>query len=176
MEVRECFNTALDTFVGSRSQEGQQLAQVIEQRGRELDRLVQRARQALPLALTQQREKIRQRVQEAFDAMAGQASAVSEEGANLIEERIRQEAHLAAGRTDIAEELDRLQAHLEKLQLLLKSQGTEPKGKRFDFLCQELHREANTLGAKSIQIELTEISLEMKLLIEQIKEQVQNIQ
>ena len=176
MEVRECFNTALDTFVSSRSQEGLQLAQVIEQRGRELDRLVQRARQALPLALTQQREKIRQRVQEAFDAMAGQASAVSEEGANLIEERIRQEAHLAAGRADIAEELDRLQAHLEKLQLLLKSQGTEPKGKRFDFLCQELHREANTLGAKSIQIELTEISLEMKLLIEQIKEQVQNIQ
>ena len=176
MEVRECFNTALDTFVSSRSQEGLQLAQVIEQRGRELDRLVQRARQALPLALTQQREKIRQRVQEAFDAMAGQASAVSVEGANLIEERIRQEAHLAAGRADIAEELDRLQAHLEKLQLLLKSQGTEPKGKRFDFLCQELHREANTLGAKSTQIELTEISLEMKLLIEQIKEQVQNIQ
>lgn len=174
-EVRDCFNLALEAFVSSRSQEGLQLAQVIEQRGRQLELLVASARQTLPQALAQQREKIRQRVQEAFQGMVDQPG-VSESGYGVIEERIRQEAHLAAGRADIAEELDRLQAHLEKLQLLLKSQGTEPKGKRFDFLCQELHREANTLGAKSIQIELTEISLEMKLLIEQIKEQVQNIQ
>ena len=173
-EVRQCFLTALSAFVDSRRQEGQQLSQVIEQRAVQLVLLVDRARQTLPLALAQQREKIRQRVTEALEGLTNLADTADR--AAGLEERIRQEAHLAAGRTDIAEELDRLQAHLEKVQALLKDQGSEPKGKRFDFLCQELHREANTLGAKSVQIELTEISLEMKLLIEQIKEQVQNIQ
>ncbi len=173
-DVRQCFLTALSAFIDSRRQEGQQLSQVIEQRASQLGLLVDRARQTLPLALAQQREKIRQRVTEALEGLTNLADTADR--AAGLEERIRQEAHLAAGRADIAEELDRLQAHLEKVQALLKDQGSEPRGKRFDFLCQELHREANTLGAKSVQIELTEISLEMKLLIEQIKEQVQNIQ
>ena len=174
-QARECFNAALETFLASRTQEGRQLAQVIQNRANQLELLVDQARHALPRALAQQREKIQQRVQEAFTSLTDSSNAMNP-GFGAIEERIRQEAHLAAGRADIAEELDRLEAHLQKVPLLLKDQGTEPKGKRLDFLCQELHREANTLGAKSIQIELTEISLEMKLLIEQIKEQVQNIQ
>jgi uncharacterized protein (TIGR00255 family) len=174
-QARECFNAALETFLASRTQEGRQLAQVIQNKANQLELLVDQARQTLPRALAQQREKIQQRVQEAFATLTDYSNAINP-GIGVIEERIRQEAHLAAGRADIAEELDRLEAHLQKVQLLLKDHGTEPKGKRLDFLCQELHREANTLGAKSIQIELTEISLEMKLLIEQIKEQVQNIQ
>ena len=90
------------------------------------------------------------------------------------DERIRQEVAVFAVRIDVAEEITRIESHLDEIERLIK-QGGE-LGKRLDFLIQELHREANTLGSKSAALELTHISVEMKVLIEQMREQVQNIE
>ena len=90
------------------------------------------------------------------------------------DERIRQELTLYAVRTDVAEELGRLKVHLEEVDRVVRATG--PAGKRLDFLMQELNREANTLGSKSVSAEVSAIAMELKLLIEQIREQVQNIE
>jgi uncharacterized protein (TIGR00255 family) len=94
--------------------------------------------------------------------------------ANLDEERIRQEIGLFATRIDVAEELSRLSTHLDELERIVKKGGAV--GKRLDFLMQELNREANTLASKSVSAEITAIALEQKLLIEQVREQVQNLE
>ena len=92
----------------------------------------------------------------------------------MAQERALAEATAYAIRIDVAEELTRLQSHLDELERLLGHNGEI--GKRLDFLIQELHREANTLGSKSSSLELTRISVDMKVLIEQMREQVQNIE
>ncbi len=94
--------------------------------------------------------------------------------ANLDEERIRQEIGVYATRIDVAEELTRLVAHLSELERVLTKGGAV--GKRLDFLMQELNREANTLSSKSVSAEITAAALEMKLLIEQMREQIQNLE
>lgn len=93
---------------------------------------------------------------------------------NLEDERIRQEIALFAAKIDIDEELSRLQAHLEEVEHILEKGGAV--GKRLDFMMQELNREANTLGAKSVDLEITKISMDLKVIIEQMREQVQNIE
>ena len=90
------------------------------------------------------------------------------------EERIRQEIALYGVKADVAEELNRLGAHLEEVHRVVRAGGAV--GKRLDFLMQELNREANTLGSKSVSKELSDASLEFKLLIEQMREQIQNIE
>ena len=102
------------------------------------------------------------------------ATRLREAVANLDEDRIRQELGVFAARIDVAEELARLRAHLDEIGRLLDAGGEV--GKRLDFLIQELQREANTLGSKSATLELTQVSVEMKVLIEQMREQVQNIE
>ena len=104
------------------------------------------------------------------DAPSAQAHALSE----ALQERALGEAAAFALRIDVAEELARLRAHLDEIDRLLAAGGEI--GKRLDFLIQELHREANTLGSKSAALELTQISVEMKVAIEQMREQVQNIE
>ena len=118
-----------------------------------------------------QQARFLQRWQEALASAEGIAPAVP---AQALQERALQEAATYAIRIDVAEELSRLGAHLDEIERLL-GQGGE-LGKRLDFLIQELHREANTLGSKSAALELTGISVEMKVLIEQMREQVQNIE
>ncbi len=168
--VVQTFERALHQFQESRAREGQALAQTILQKVDQLQVQAERAKGQLPQALSAQTERVVQRLQEAF------ASLPELDRQSLIEDRIRQEAHASAIRADVTEELDRLQAHLAEIRRLI-GQTTEPSlGKRLDFLTQECHREANTLGSKSPGLALTQTAMEMKLLIEQIREQVQNLQ
>lgn len=169
------FDAAVQSLEASRQAEGKKLAQAITERISTLSQLQAEATRLLPEALEAQRAKIRARLQEAFGQVPG-TDDQSEAMAAILAERIQQEAHAAAGRADIAEELDRLQVHIEAVRQALDKPSDQPQGKRLDFLCQELHREANTLGAKSLHLGLTQVSMEMRLTIEQIREQVQNIQ
>ena len=97
-----------------------------------------------------------------------------ETGARLDQDRLHQEAVLLASRSDINEELDRIFAHLGAARDLLES--PEPVGRKFDFLAQELNREANTLCSKAVDHAITEVGLEMKVVIDQMREQVQNLE
>lgn len=169
------FDAAVQSLEASRQAEGNKLAQAITERISTLIQLQTEAARLLPEALEAQRAKIRTRLQEAFGQAPG-SDLQSEAMAVILAERIQQEAHAAAGRADIAEELDRLQVHIQAVRQALDKPSDQPQGKRLDFLCQELHREANTLGAKSSHLGLTQVSMEMRLTIEQIREQVQNIQ
>jgi len=151
---------ALDEFVATREREGAKLAAMILERAERMSELVKQAEPLLPRALAEYQERLALKLREAV--------------ANLDEERIRQEIGVYAARIDVAEELSRLAAHLGELERVLKKGGAV--GKRLDFLMQELNREANTLSSKSVSAEITAIGLEMKLLIEQIREQVQNLE
>jgi uncharacterized protein (TIGR00255 family) len=154
----------------ARAREGERLVKVLMER---IDRLRELAAQAQPLVpqvVQRQQERFLERWQEAL-LSSGAAATVS---AEALQERALNEAAAYALRIDVAEELSRLQAHLDEIARLLKSGGEI--GKRLDFLIQELHREANTLGSKSSALELTNISVEMKVAIEQMREQVQNIE
>ncbi|MEO7560716.1 MAG: DUF1732 domain-containing protein, partial [Nitrosospira sp.] len=101
-------------------------------------------------------------------------SRLSEAMINQDDDRIRQELLLFTSKIDVDEELSRLQTHLDEVERVLSSGGAI--GKRLDFLMQELNREANTIGSKSVDVEVSKISLELKVLIEQMREQVQNIE
>jgi uncharacterized protein (TIGR00255 family) len=122
----------------------------------------------VPAAVARQQERFVTKFQEALQTVGG---AVTEQAA---QERALTEAASYAIRIDVDEELQRLKAHLDEIGRLLKKGGEV--GKRLDFLIQELHREANTLGSKAAALELTQISVDMKVLIEQMREQVQNIE
>jgi len=102
------------------------------------------------------------------------AARLAEASAAPTDERIQQEVVLYAARIDVDEELERLVAHVAEFRRVLDKGGA--CGKRLDFLCQELNREANTLGSKSVSSDMTRISVELKVLIEQMREQVQNIE
>jgi uncharacterized protein (TIGR00255 family) len=160
----------LMAYQASRQREGQALGQTILEKTKALEALCAVATEQLPEALAAQTERVVGRLQEAF---AGVAEADRQA---MIEERIRQEANAAAIRSDVTEELDRLRAHLTEMARVIQTSKDSSLGKRLDFLTQECHREANTLGSKSPGLALTQTAMEMKLLIEQIKEQVQNIQ
>jgi uncharacterized protein (TIGR00255 family) len=150
----------LEDFVATREREGQRLATLIESRCQLLQQQLEKARQRMPEVIEAVRDRLRSRLAE-----------VSE---NLDEQRLEQEMALLAQRLDVDEEMDRLATHLQEVQDVLTRD--EPVGRRLDFLMQELNREANTLGSKSADSETTAISVEMKVLIEQMREQVQNIE
>ncbi|MBW8891905.1 MAG: DUF1732 domain-containing protein, partial [Burkholderiales bacterium] len=143
---------------------------ILMERIKRLRELADEAEPLLPAVVARQQQRFLERWQEAL-ATTGAASSVPREA---LQERALNEAAAFAIRIDVAEELARLRAHLEELTRLLKKGGE--LGKRLDFLIQELHREANTLGSKSAALELTNISVEMKVAIEQMREQVQNIE
>ena len=137
-------------------------------------RLRELAAQAVPLVpavVARQQQRFLERWSEALQAAGASGATVS---ADAARDRALAEATALAIRIDVAEELSRLGAHLDEIERLLTRGGEQ--GKRLDFLIQELHREANTLGSKSAALELTGISVEMKVLIEQLREQVQNIE
>ena len=157
----------------SRAREGAKLVDQLTQRVAALRELAARAAPLVPQVVARQQERFVERWQEALAAAGGAVggAAVSQEQAR---ERALNEAAAYAIRIDVAEELARLAAHLDEIGRLLGAGGEV--GKRLDFLIQELHREANTLGSKSAALELTQISVEMRVLIEQMREQVQNIE
>ncbi|HUW38729.1 MAG TPA: YicC/YloC family endoribonuclease [Rhodocyclaceae bacterium] len=152
--------TAIDEFIATRAREGAKLAAMIAERVARMRALVAEAEPLLPAALAEYQERLANKLREA--------------AASLDEERIRQEVGLYASRIDVAEELSRLAAHLGEVERVLKKGGAA--GKRLDFLMQELNREANTLASKSVSSVITGIALELKLLIEQMREQIQNLE
>jgi uncharacterized protein (TIGR00255 family) len=154
----------------ARAREGEKLVAILNERIVRLRELADLAEPLLPAVVQRQQQRFLERWQEALNATSA-ASSVPREA---LQERALNEAAAFAIRIDVAEELGRLRAHLEEISRLLKKGGE--LGKRLDFLIQELHREANTLGSKSAALELTNISVEMKVAIEQMREQVQNIE
>ena len=165
--VRQCVQALKE----SRQREGEKLVVALVDRLQRLRALAAQAEPLVPSVVQRQQARFLQRWQEAL-ALAGEAPAGM--SAQALQERALQEAAALAMRLDVAEELSRLAAHLDEIERLLDHGGE--LGKRLDFLIQELHREANTLGSKSAALELTGISVEMKVLIEQMREQVQNIE
>jgi len=167
-EVLPLANQALQALLAARQREGERLATMLLDHIRQLRALAQQAVPLVPQLVEQNRQKFLARWKEAM-ALA--------DGATLPEaaqDRALTEATAFAIRIDVAEEVTRLGSHLDELERLIKKGGEI--GKRLDFLIQELHREANTLGSKSAALELTRISVDMKVLIEQMREQVQNIE
>ncbi|WP_447787692.1 YicC/YloC family endoribonuclease [Variovorax boronicumulans] len=161
---------ALEALMSARQREGARLAKMLEAHLAQLRTLVQQAGPLVPQLVEQQRNRFLERWQEAMDLTAGTGGTLPE----AAQDRALTEATAFAIRIDVAEELTRLNSHLDEIERLLKKGGDI--GKRLDFLIQELHREANTLGSKSAALELTRIGVDMKVLIEQMREQVQNIE
>jgi len=153
-------DTALTSLVATREREGARLADLIRERCDKLAVCTDQARERMPQVL----EKIRKRIQD----------RLQEVRAELDPNRLEQELALLAQRLDVDEEMDRIEAHIDAVRLALN--GSEPVGRRLDFLTQELNREANTLASKSSDVAVTRIAVEMKVLIEQIREQVQNME
>ncbi len=158
--VRELFTRTLADLAGARFREGARLAALVEQRCATLADMIGALRTRLPEAQARIGQRFTERVQELK--------------AQVDPDRIEQEIALLLQRFDVAEELDRLTGHIEETRRTLA--GTEPAGRRLDFLMQEFNREANTLSSKSQDLETTRTAVEMKVLIEQMREQVQNIE
>jgi len=150
----------LEDFAATRSREGAKLAAMLTERAERMKSLLASIQPKLPEAIAAYEEKLAARLREVLGG--------------TDEERIRQEIALYGVKADVAEELNRLGAHLEEVHRVVRAGGAV--GKRLDFLMQELNREANTLGSKSVSKELSDASLEFKLLIEQMREQIQNIE
>jgi uncharacterized protein (TIGR00255 family) len=151
----------------AREREGSRLVSVLAERVRQLRALAAQAAPLVPALVQRQQQRFIERWNEAL-AAAGAADT------DAPQERALSEAAAFALRIDVAEELARLTSHLDEIDRLLAAGGEI--GKRLDFLIQELHREANTLGSKSATLELTNIAVDMKVLVEQLREQVQNIE
>jgi uncharacterized protein (TIGR00255 family) len=154
------FNETLAEFATSRSREGAKLRQIIEERVGAMNAVLARVKPMLPEAVAAYQEKITARLREAL--------------AGADEDRIRQEMALFGIKFDVAEELSRLDVHLAEVMRVLAAGGAA--GRRLDFLMQELNREANTLGSKAISREVSDAVVELKIFIEQMREQVQNIE
>jgi uncharacterized protein (TIGR00255 family) len=151
---------ALDELTAARGREGAKLAQTIHARVAAMRARVDEIAPLVPQAIAAYQAKISERLKEALGA--------------ADDDRVRAELALFSAKADVHEELDRLRAHLAEVERSLRQGG--PVGKRLDFLAQELNREANTLAAKSSSQQLSDGALELKLLVEQIREQVQNIE
>lgn len=159
---------AIAALQKARATEGKRLQAVLLQCLQGLGQLANQAEPLVPAAVEQQRSRFIEKFQ---SALYGSNASLDSQSA---QERALTEATAYAIRIDVAEELARLRSHLEEIESLLKKGGE--LGKRLDFLIQELHREANTLGSKASTLELTRVSVDMKVLVEQMREQVQNIE
>jgi uncharacterized protein (TIGR00255 family) len=164
----ESARQAIVALTEAREREGARLVGVLRDKLAGLKALAEQAQPLVPQAVQRQQERFVQKYQEALQAVGGNVTP------EIAQERALQEAAAYALRIDVDEELQRLKAHIDEIARLLKKGGEV--GKRLDFLIQELHREANTLGSKAAALELTQISVDMKVLIEQMREQVQNLE
>ncbi len=171
--VLDAARRAAQALQEARAREGAKLASILLGRIAALRALAARAAPLVPEAIARQRERFLERWREALQA-AGAAEAAPAVPESTVHDRALGEAAAYALRIDVAEELSRLDAHLDEIERLLHAGGE--LGKRLDFLIQELHREANTLGSKSASLALSAISVDMRVLVEQMREQVQNIE
>lgn len=159
-EAMSLFAQALQELGAARAREGAQLAAIIQDRADQMAVLAKQVRELVPAIVKAQQQKLRDRL--------------AELNAELNHDRLEQELVYIAQRMDVEEEVDRLNTHLQEVARLMKSKG--PIGRKLDFLMQELNREANTLGSKSMAVATTQIAVDLKVLIEQMREQVQNIE
>jgi len=158
---------ALDDLCAARAREGARLAAILLERAAEMRQRLAQIAPLVPEAVAAQRARLAERLREVLGAG--------------VEERIRAEIALFAAKSDVDEELTRLAAHLDEAERVIGKGGAPaaaggPVGKRLDFLAQELNREANTLASKAAGLKIADGALELKLLIEQIREQVQNVE
>jgi len=171
-QVQECLINTLDSFITSRKREGAALQAVLMNKISEMETIVLRIQPIVPQLISQFQQKSVNRLQEALGLTNNDnLPTISREE---VMDRIRQEVALYGIRIDIAEELERLSGHLTETRHILNKGGQV--GKRLDFMMQELNREANTLGSKAALKELADAAMELKLLIEQMREQVQNLE
>lgn len=159
-EILSVVNNALEKVIETRATEGQKLEELINQRLDDINNIVEKVDVLMPKINQQYRERLEEKL-----------LAVKED---MDESRLEQEMVIYLQKSDVAEEIDRLRVHTTEVADTLKQD--KPIGRRLDFLMQELNREANTLGSKSHDAELTQLSVELKVLIEQMREQVQNIE
>lgn len=159
-QLMAALELALDDFITARETEGQALQTMIEQRLEGVSEQVVKVRAHMPEVMQWQRERLIAKLEEAE--------------IQLENNRLEQELVMMAQRIDVAEELDRLEAHVKETYNILKKK--EAVGRRLDFMMQEFNRESNTLGSKSINADITASAIELKVLIEQMREQIQNIE
>ncbi|MGO2923139.1 MAG: YicC/YloC family endoribonuclease [Hafnia paralvei] len=159
-ELMAALESAIDDFIDAREREGNALKAMIEQRLEGVSTEVAKVRQQMPEILQWQRERL--------------VSKLEEAQVQLENNRLEQELVLMAQRVDVAEELDRLEAHVKETYVILKKK--EAVGRRLDFMMQEFNRESNTLASKSINADVTASAIELKVLIEQMREQIQNVE
>jgi len=159
-DIMTCFDDTLGEFIQARGSEGESLKSLIEERLDGISTEVAKVQAHMPSVLDWQRERIQQRFEEAK--------------VELEPGRLEQEMIMLAQKVDVAEELDRLNTHVSETKKILKKGGAV--GRRLDFMMQEFNRESNTLGSKSINTDITQSAVELKVLIEQMREQIQNIE
>ena len=159
-QLLEGFNDAVDEHLANRLREGAALAELIIQRLDAIEAIVADIRSKMPDIVLAQRDKLQQRIKDL--------------GAELDPERLELEVAMLAQKADVDEELDRLDTHVTEVRRVLNQGGAS--GRRLDFLMQELNREANTLSSKAVVAESTQAAVELKVLIEQMREQIQNIE
>ncbi|MCL1143478.1 YicC/YloC family endoribonuclease [Shewanella gaetbuli] len=159
-ELMSVFDTAIDQFIEARGREGSAMKDMLMTRLDSVMEQVNIVREHMPTVMQYQREKLTNRLAD----IQGE----------LDPARIEQEMVLLAQKQDVAEEMDRLEAHVTEARRILKKGGSE--GRRLDFMMQEFNRESNTLASKSISAEITAAAVELKVLIEQMREQIQNIE
>ena len=186
LDICESASKEFDSFT---KREGLQLVKQIENCASQIESLIRKADKIAPIASDAMLKKISMRLSEAFKEInieklisseTTEGSKNAEQNSNsdfvkAIHERIRLEASMNAMKVDVSEELERIKSHVRELREVIDSDRVL-KGKRLDFLAQELHREANTIGAKAFNQDLSMISLDLRIYIEQIREQVQNLQ
>lgn len=159
-DLLTAFDDLLTDFIAMRGREGEKLNDIIQQRLDAIAVEADKVRSQMPAVLQWQRERLLQRFEDAQ--------------LNLDPQRVEQEMILLAQRVDVAEELDRLQMHVKETTNILKKGGAV--GRKLDFMMQELNRESNTLASKSINADITASAVELKVLIEQMREQIQNLE
>lgn len=160
LDLLRGFDALLDEFIAMRGREGEKLQDIIGQRLTAIEAEAAKVRAQMPQILQWQRERLLQRFEEVQ--------------VQLEPQRLEQEMILLAQRVDVAEELDRLQMHVKETQRILNKGGAV--GRKLDFMMQELNRESNTLASKSINADVTASAVELKVLIEQMREQIQNLE
>ena len=159
-DMKNLLQKGLQDLNASRSREGEKLKVLVLDRLSQIEALVIKVKPLLPILTKEYQLKLENKLKESIK--------------NIDQERIAQELVLFAQRIDVDEELTRLTAHISEVKRIFNIET--PSGKRLDFLMQELNREANTLGSKSVSVQTTQVSMELKVLIEQMREQIQNIE
>lgn len=170
-QVLTGFEQCLEVFNESRQREGAALAQVLLKYCTQIEDLVNTLRPKIPEILQAQKDKLTERLEEALGTTLADGAQITKEEVN---ERIRQEITLYGIKLDVNEEMERLCTHVKEVRRTLDRGG--PVGRNLDFLMQELNREANTLGSKAVSISMTDTSVNLKLVIESMREQIQNLE